>query len=335
MAEVKFAEDMRQRSHTTSVTSVPSITSVPLRPYQLKFDALLVLVTMIWGSTFLVVKETLKLTGPFTYLALSYGVGTLLLALIFHKRLLRITRQEVISGIIIGIFLFSGYALQTRGIQYTTVSKAGFITGLYVPLVPLFSFLFLRQRPTNKAIAGVILSVVGLCLLSINNTLNLAFGVGEALLLGCAVAFAMQIIMIGKYAPGANAINLAIVQLTLTSVLSCLAIPIAREPFIMPALPVWGAVLFMGVADLAFTLLAINWVQQYVSSTRAALIYALEPMWAALTGFLLAGDVLSLPAWIGCGFILLGMIVGVMRFPLTRKRIGRSGGHQQMNGIRM
>ena len=329
MAEVKFAEDMRQRSHTTSVTSVP------LRPYQLKFDALLVLVTMIWGSTFLVVKETLKLTGPFTYLALSYGVGTLVLALIFHKRLLRIKRQEVISGIIIGIFLFSGYALQTRGIQYTTVSKAGFITGLYVPLVPLFSFLFLRQRPTIKAIAGVILSVVGLCLLSINNTLNLAFGVGEALLLGCAVAFAMQIIMIGKYAPGANAINLAIVQLTLTSVLSCLAIPIAREPFIMPALPVWGAVLFMGVADLAFTLLAINWVQQYVSSTRAALIYALEPMWAALAGFLLAGDVLSLPAWIGCGFILLGMIVGVMRFPLTRKRIGRSGGHQQMNGIRM
>jgi len=320
MAEVKFAEDMRQRSHTTSVPSVTSVTSVPLRPYQLKFDALLVLVTMIWGSTFLVVKETLKLTGPFTYLALSYGVGTLLLALIFHKRLLRITRLEVISGIIIGIFLFSGYALQTRGIQYTTVSKAGFITGLYVPLVPLFSFLFLRQRPTNKAIAGVILSVVGLCLLSINNTLNLAFGVGEALLLGCAVAFAMQIIMIGKYAPGANAINLAIVQLTLTSVLSCLAIPIAREPFIMPALPVWGAVLFMGVADLAFTLLAINWVQQYVSSTRAALIYALEPMWAALTGFLLAGDVLSLPAWIGCGCILLGMIVGVMRFPLTRKK---------------
>ena len=266
------------------------------------------------------VKETLKLTGPFTYLALSYGIGTLLLALIFHKRLLRITRQEVISGIIIGIFLFSGYALQTRGIQYTTVSKAGFITGLYVPLVPLFSFLFLRQRPKMKAIVGVILSVVGLCLLSINNTFNLVFGIGEALLLGCAVAFAMQIIMIGKFAPGANAINLAIVQLTLTSVLSCLAIPIAREPLIMPALPVWGAVMFMGVADVAFTLLAINWVQQYVSSTRAALIYALEPMWAALAGVLLAGDVLSLPAWIGCGLILLGMIVGVLRFSLPRKR---------------
>ena len=142
MAEVKFAEDMRQRSHTTSVTSVP------LRPYHLKFDALLVLVTMIWGSTFLVVKETLKLTGPFTYLALSYGIGTLLLALIFHKRLLRIKRQDVMNGVIIGMFLFTGYALQTTGIQYTTVSKAGFITGMYVPLVPLFSFLFLRHKPT-------------------------------------------------------------------------------------------------------------------------------------------------------------------------------------------
>jgi len=326
MAEVKFAEDMRQRSHTTSV---------PLRPYQLKFDALLVLVTMIWGSTFLVVKETLKLTGPFTYLALSYSVGTLVLALIFHKRLLRIKRQDVMNGVIIGMFLFTGYALQTTGIQYTTVSKAGFITGMYVPLVPLFSFLFLRHKPTLKAIVGVALSIIGLCLLSINNQFNFEFGIGEALILGSAFAYALHIIMISKFAPNADAVNLAIVQLGLTSLLSFLVIPIAREPFIMPPLPVWGAVLFMGVADVAFTLLAMNWVQQYVSSTRATLIYALEPMWATLTGFLLAGDVLSLPAWIGCGCILLGMIVGVMRFPLTRKRIGRSGGHQQMNGIRM
>jgi drug/metabolite transporter (DMT)-like permease len=305
MAEVTFAEEVVQTPQSTSLRS----------RHQLRYDGLLVLVTLIWGSTFLVVKETLKLTGPFTYLALCYGIGTLALALIFHKRLLRITRQEAMSGIIIGLFLFAGYALQTTGIQSTTVSKAGFITGMYIPLVPLFSFLFLRQGPTLKAIVGVAFSVVGLCLLSINNSFNLVFGVGEALILGCALAFAMHIVMISKFAPRADAINLAIVQLTLTSVLSCLAIPIAREPLIMPPLPVWGAVLFMGVVDVAFTLLAMNWVQQYVSGTRATLVYALEPMWAALTGYLIAGDILSLPAWIGCGFILLGMIVGVMRLP--------------------
>ena len=304
MAEVKLAEDLRQTPKSASP-----------RSRHLRYDGLLVLVTIIWGSTFLVVKETLKLTGPFTYLSLCYSIGTLLLGLIFHKRLLRITRQEAMSGIIIGLFLFTAYALQTTGIQSTTVSKAGFITGMYIPLVPLFSFLFLRQRPTLKAIVGVVFSVVGLGLLSINDSFNLVFGVGEALILGCALAFAMHIVMISKFAPNADAINLAIMQLALTSVLSWLAIPIAREPLIMPSLPVWGAVLFMGVVDVAFTLLAMNWVQQYVSGTRATLVYALEPMWAALTGYLIAGDILSLPAWIGCGFILSGMIVGVMRLP--------------------
>ncbi|MDQ6643443.1 MAG: DMT family transporter [Chloroflexota bacterium] len=314
MAEVKFAEELKQAPKSTF-----------LRSHQLKYDGLLVLVTLIWGSTFLVVKETLKLTGPFTYLALSYSVGTLALALIFHKRLLRITHLEVKSGLTIGIFLFAGYALQTTGIQYTTVSKAGFITGMYVPLVPLFSFLFLRQRPTLKALVGVALSVIGLCLLSLNNQFNLEFGVGEALILGCALAYAMHIIMISKFAPSADAINLAIVQLALTSVLSFLVIPIAREPFVLPPLPVWGAVLFMGMADVAFTLLAMNWVQQFVSGTRATLVYALEPMWAALTGYLLAGDVLSLPAWFGCGCILLGMIVGVFRVPFLKKKPFSSG----------
>jgi drug/metabolite transporter (DMT)-like permease len=307
MAEVKFAEELRQMPESTS-----------LRSHQLKYDGLLVLVTMIWGSTFLVVKETLTLTGPFTYLALSYGIGTLALALIFHKRLLRITRVEVKNGITIGIFLFAGYALQTTGLQYTTVSKAGFITGMYVPLVPLFSFLFLRQKPTSKAMVGVALSVLGLCLLSINNQFNIEFGMGEALILGCALAYAMHIIMISKFAPRADAINLAIVQLALTSLLSFMVIPIAREPFTMPPLPVWGAVLFMGVVDVAFTLSAMNWVQQFVSGTRATLVYALEPMWATLAGVLLAGDVLSFPAWIGCGFILLGMVVGVIRYPLLK-----------------
>lgn len=312
MAEVKYAKDLRQTPQSTQSTS--------LRSHQLKYDGLLVLVTLIWGSTFLVVKETLKLTGPFTYLALSYGIGTLALAIIFHKRLLRITRQEVKSGLTIGIFLFAGYAFQTTGIQYTTVSKAGFITGMYVPLVPLFSFLFLRQRPTVKAMVGVTLSVIGLCLLSINNQFNLDFGVGEALILGCALAYAIHILMIGKFAPSADAINLAIVQLTLTSILSFLVILLVREPFVLPPLPVWGAVLFMGVADVAFTLLSMNWVQQFVSGTRATLVYALEPMWAALIGYLLAGDVLSVPAWLGCGCILLGMIVGVIRVPFLKKK---------------
>lgn len=288
----------------------------------LRNTLLLVLVTMIWGSTFLVVKDTVKISGPFTFLAFSCSVGTLVLAIIFRKRLLHITRAEVFAGLLIGIFLFAGYALQTTGLQYTTVSKAGFLTGLYVPQVPLLSFLLLRQRPTFGAIIGVVCSLFGLILLSVNSTFNLVFGLGEVLLLGCSVAFALQIICISRFAPRVDAINLAIIQLALTAVLSFLAMPIMGETYRIPPLVVWGAVLFMGVADIAFCLLIMNWVQQYVSSNRATLIYALEPMWAALFGYVLAGETLSLFAWIGCIFILLGMIVGGIRLSSfkTRKR---------------
>lgn len=287
----------------------------PLRQHRLYHDLLLVLVTIIWGSTFLLVKNTIKLSGPFTFLAICYGIGTVTLALIFHKRLLRITRAELTSGLLIGIFLFTGYACQTVGLQYTPVSKAGFITGMSVPLVPVFSFFILRQKPALKAILGIVLSIIGLALISINNEFNFVFSPGETLILCCAFAFAMHIVSISKFAPGANATNLVIVQLALTSLLSFLAMPFAHEAYISPPLIVWGAGLFMGVADLAFCLLMMNWVQQFVSSTRATLVYSLEPMWAALFGYLLAGEILSIPAWFGCSCILMGMIIGVLRIP--------------------
>ena len=286
----------------------------------LRNTLLLVLATMIWGGTFLVVKDTVKISGPFIYLGLCYAVGTLALALVFRKRLRHITRAELFAGLIIGIFLFAGYALQTTGLQYTQVSKAGFLTGLYVPLVPLFSFLLLRQRPTLGAMIGVVLSLLGLVLLSVNNHFSLVFGRGELLLLGCSVAFALHIICVGRFAPRADAINLAIVQLTLTSILSFLTMPLIGEAFVMPPLIVWGSVLFMGIVDIAFCLLIMNWVQQYITSNRATLVYALEPMWAALFGFLLAGETLSLPAWIGCAFILAGMLVGGLRLSSFFKR---------------
>jgi len=305
----------------TTNEGVAQAQQVSLRTHSLRHDALLVLVTLIWGSTFLIVKNAVRLSGPFTYLTLSYGVGSLTLAIIFHKRLRYITRKELLSGLVLGMILFIGYALQTIGLQYTTVSKAGFITGLSIPLVPVFAFLLLKQKPTQAAIVGFVLSLTGLFLISFNDKFNLVFGLGEILILGAAIAFALHIVNVSRFAPNVDAINLAIVQLTVTSLFSLIVMPVVQEPFVMPSLAVWGSVLFMGVVDVAFTLSAMIWVQQLVSGTRAALIYALEPMWAALFGFALAGDKLSLPAWIGCGLILSGMIVGsVGKIHLSRRK---------------
>lgn len=280
------------------------------RSRRVKPELVMVLMTIIWGATFLVTKVTLRLVGPFTYLGLCYTVATFVLVLIFYKRLLRITRTELFCGLLIGVVLFAGYAFQTVGIQWTSVSKTGFITGLYVPLVPLFSLLFLRQRIAGTAWIGVAFSLLGLFLLAVNRQLTPQFGLGEWLVLGAAFAFALQIVLISKFVSSMDPINLAIIQLALTALLSLLAIPLNHEPLAPPPLLAWVPIILLGTIDMAFTLLAMNWVQQFVSSTRATLIYALEPMWAAFFGVLFAGDMLSVPAWIGCACIFLGMIIG-------------------------
>lgn len=285
-----------------------------------KINALLVFVTMIWGSTFLIVQQTIKLTGPFTFLAMRFSIGTLVLAVIFHKRLARITHAELFTGSLIGVFLFSTYALQTTGLQYITSSKAGFITGMYVPLVAILAVPLLRQKPTLGSIVGVIFSVVGVTLISVNRSFQFTFGLGELLVMGCALTSALHVIFISKFAPRVDAINLAIVQIAFTAVLSLIAVPIAREPFVLPPLPVWGSALFMGVAATAFALAVMNKVQQFVSSTHATLIYALELVWVAMLGYA-AGEQLSLFAWIGCASIFLGIITSELPMAEMLKKL--------------
>src|SRR5258708_13261090 len=143
---------------------------------KVKVNAYLVLVTLIWGSTFLIVQHTIKLTGPFTFLTMRFSIGALALALIFHKRLAQITRTEILTGSIIGLFLFGAYALQTTGLQYTTSSKAGFITGMYFPLVAILAVPMLRQKPTLGGMLGVILSVAGPHLLPVTTSSKSAPG---------------------------------------------------------------------------------------------------------------------------------------------------------------
>src|SRR6266567_6311007 len=297
---------MTQVKRTTSLRS-----QLPLseRWRNVKVNALLVFVSMIWGSTFLIVQQTIRLTGPFTFLAMRFCIAALVLAVIFHKRLAQITRAEIITGSFIGLFLFGAYALQTTGLQYTSSSKAGFITGLYVPLVAILAVPLLRQKPTLSSLLGVMLSVVGVTLISVNSSFQFTFGLGEFLVMGCAIACALHVICISKFAPRVDAMNLALVQIALTAILSLIAMPIAREPFVLPPMPVWGSAVFMGVAATAFALAVMNRVQQFVSSTQATLIYALELVWVGLLGSL-AGEQLSLFAWMGCGCIVLGTITG-------------------------
>lgn len=290
-------------------------------------NLLLLLATLIWGSTFLVVQDSIKVTGPFTFLALRFSIGAVVLVILFYRRLKRITRAELRAGLIIGMFLFVAYALQTLGLQYTTTSMAAFITSLYVPFVPLFAILFLRQWPGTGVIPSILLSFLGLMLISFNKNFTFSFGLGELLTLGCAIAYALHIVSVSKFAPGADAINLSIIQIALTALLDWIAAPIAREPLVMPPLAIWGSALFLGVFATAFCLVVMNRVQQFISSVRATLGYALEPVWTAAFGYL-AGERLGPVTWAGCVCILLAMLVGNIRLNLRlniRFRVPKRG----------
>jgi drug/metabolite transporter (DMT)-like permease len=300
---------------TTAVEATISMRS-PQTPFErqrkLRANVLLIVVTMIWGSSFLIVQHALTFVGPFTFLAMRFGFAVLVLAFLFRKRLIHITSTEILSGSIIGLFLFASYAFQTVSLQYTTSSQAGFISGMYVPLVAILAIPLLQQKPTLGSILGILLSMSGLILLSVKNTFQITIGPGEILALACALASALHVICISKFAPRADAINLTIVQITLTALLSLIAMPIAKEPFSFPPFSVWGSALFLGVVATAFCLAIMNWVQQFVSSTEAAMFYALELVWLSILGHF-AGDNLSLLGWIGCGCMLSSMVVGEMR----------------------
>lgn len=280
-------------------------------------DLILLFIAFIWGATFLVVQNAISTLPPNTFNAVRFSIAALFLLIIMllfvRRDLASFTPSLAKAGLIIGVWLFAGYALQTMGLLYTTPSKAGFITGLSVVLVPLFSFLLLRERIKWPAIVGVLIAVVGLYLLTLGESLQI--NIGDLLVFGCAISFALQIVFTGKYAPRHAALPLAIAQLATVAAASWLyaflfeewQLAFQLEAMLIPEVA-WG-LFITAIPATALAFLAQTSFQQQTSSTRVALIFAMEPVFAALTSYLWINEVLSLKQIVGCSLIFAGMIL--------------------------
>ncbi|KZE46800.1 hypothetical protein AV540_21045 [Brevibacillus parabrevis] len=283
-------------------------------------DITLLLIALVWGTTFLIVQQAIASLPPNTFNAVRFTVAALFLLVILlirNRHQLAEFRGPIIrAGIILGFWLCLGYALQTVGLLYTTPSKAGFITGLSVVLVPLFSFLLLRDRIKVVAVLGVILAAAGLYLLTQNQ--EFSFNLGDALVFGCAICFAMQIVFTGKYAPHFSALPLAIVQLGTVAVMSWLYAFFfedwsrAFDPAILFIPEVAMGLIVTSIFATALAFLAQTALQKQTSSTRVALIFALEPVFAALTSYIFIHEVLNGRQLTGCLMIFTGMILAEM-----------------------
>lgn len=281
-------------------------------------DTGLLFVAFIWGLTFVMVQDAVHEYPVFAFLSARFTFALLgLLPILWWRRnYLRRSESEaplgrqLLAGIGIGVILFAGYSFQTAGLLFTTPAKAGFITGLSVVIVPLLGVIFLRDRPSRRVVLGIALATVGLGLLTLNG-IDLAIGVnpGDVLVLFCAVSFAGHIFITGRFAPGMNALVLTVAQIATVAVLATLAMLLFEQPEHWPPAgqPLFAA-LFTGLLATALAFGLQTTAQRFTTATHTALIFATEPVFAALASFALIGELLGPTQLLGSALILAGML---------------------------
>ena len=272
-------------------------------------------VTLAWGISFILTKNSLETLETFNFLGIRFLIAAITSALLFHKRLMKLDRATLKYGILIGVIMFSGYATQTIGLNYTTASKSGFITGFSVVIVPIFSALVLKRLPKFSAIVGVILAILGLGLLTLDS--NLQLNVGDLYTLIGAVCFAFHIITVGKYAVKVDAINLAILQIGVVGILSTIVTLLFETPIIPVDGSAWLSILFLAFVCTSGAFIVQNAVQKHTSTTHTALIFTGEPVFSAIFAYLLLGEIMNHRGIIGSILIVTGMLVAEIDFDLS------------------
>lgn len=283
---------------------------------QLRADLVLLVVTAIWGGTFVMVKDAVTDYPVFAFLAIRFALATAVSAPVAYwsgrQRRLQTGMSPgstpvstVCAGLLLGVFLFASYGLQTSGLQLTTPAKTGFITGLSVVIVPLLAWALWRKKPPVATAWGVGLATIGLGLLALRDDLSIHRG--DLLVLGCALALAFHILTTSLFAPRMNPLRLLALQMLTVSVLCGVAALVWERPLTVPSPSVWLAAVITGVFASAFAFGAQTVAQQFTSATHTALIFVAEPVFAALFSTLVGREALPPRAWVGCGLILAGM----------------------------
>ena len=277
----------------------------------------LVGIAAVWGLTFVMVQDAVERLPVTAFLAYRFLPAALLVGVISVHQLRRLPREGWVAGLVMGLFLTAGYLFQTFGLQNTTASNAGFITGLFVVLTPLLGALVLRQRATATAWIAAAASALGLFLLSGAGTeFRLA---GDGLVLLCALAFAAHILVTDRGVTGFAVAPLVAIQLGVAGVVCLGAAAVAGQVEAPRGATVWSALLVTSLVASALGFFVQSYAQRHASPARTALILASEPAFAGLFGFLLAGDRLTALGWLGAGLIIAA-IVAVDAVPRLRPR---------------
>ena len=272
----------------------------------------LILITIVWGSAFTLVKQSLAQASPIAFIASRFWIAAAVTLICLPRSLLNISPATLRRGIVLSIFLLGGFIFQTLGLRWTTPSRSAFITSTSVLLVPVLGYVLFGRRPRLQTMAGVALATVGLGLLTLER-LELAFSYGDLLTFLCAIVFALHILFLGRYLPASDFRQLFVLQMAGSALLCSLILPVLERPFL-----VWDMILIsylavVGVLATAVAFYAQTWAQRFTTPNRTALIFSLEPFFAALFAYLMLGHQLTIREWIGGVLVMGGIVISEFR----------------------
>lgn len=270
----------------------------------------LVGVTAIWGSTFIIVHTAVEFSGPAFFVGVRFVVAGLVACALFWRDLRGVSWADLGAGASIGLMIALGYGLQTMGLQSISSTTSAFITALYVPLVPILQWIVFKRAPKLFTLIGVTLAFIGLLLVA-GPGADIGFNIGTLLTIVSTLPIAIEIILISWFAGKIHLGRVTVIQLLSAGMFSLIAMPFLGER--IPAFSwVWLAAAFgLGAASMLIQL-TMNWAQRTVSPTRATIIYAAEPVWAGLFGYL-AGDRMTALGLIGSASIVSGVLVSEIK----------------------
>jgi len=283
------------------------------RPAGWLVDSSLVVMTLIWGATFITVKRALADASTLLFLTIRFAAAAFVLALVFRNYWRKDFRAgnlgiSIRGGVLAGLCLFGGYVFQTVGLRYTTASKAAFITGFTTPMVAVLSSIVYRRAPQLIEVLGVAVAFLGMALMTIPSD-RFQIGAGDLIVSGCAVAYAFHILVTGRFA---GQVNMGIFMVT--QIATCAVVGAVTFWWVEPVRIHWSPPLIAAlvVTSLLATALGFSiqtWAQRWSSPTRTALFFTMEPVFAWITSYLLAGEVLSGRGAAGAALILAGVLM--------------------------
>jgi len=281
-----------------------------------KAEWLLFGTTFIWGSTFVVVKAGSGFVSPSLFIALRFGLGAIIFALLLRSEILTIRKSTLVKGSILGLMLGSGIVIQNYGIYETTASKAAFITGLMVIFTPIAQMLIEKKSPKAGNVIGIVVVIVGLYLLT--SPTGSGINIGDLLVLTSAMIFGVYIVYLDIFTKMENVLHLAFIQVTMTTITAGLSIPFEKVVF-SPVTQLIVSIVYMGICATVITTYIQTRYQKDTTPTRAVIIFTFEPVIAAVLAYYVLNELLGVIAVIGASLIIVGILISEFSDTISEK----------------